>query len=335
MNRKNIILLDMPVEQDWGLLRGLTDETGEQWHICYKEGRLSVSKWHRIINYIIFPLTLMRLKVKNVIAWQQFYGFMFLLYSQLFKLNKKAHTIILTFIYKERKGVIGDVYRYFITNMLKNPRLKDIVVYSQNELSYYSLLFPQVKHKFKFLHLGISDISTGLKVDEKLQKEHYIFTSGASNRDYDFLLAAIADTNFKLKIACDGLDVKKNSNVEVLHNIHGTDMYQYLYNCKLVVIPLKNLEISSGQLMLLQAMQLGKPVIVSNNKGIYDYITSGYNGFIIENDKNEWISRIKDLYSNEQLYNEIAKHEIDTFNSHFSIYNLGKNLGKELKKYEF
>ena len=44
----------MPVEQDWGLLRGLTDETGEQWHICYKEGRLSVSKWHRIINYIIF-----------------------------------------------------------------------------------------------------------------------------------------------------------------------------------------------------------------------------------------------------------------------------------------
>lgn len=61
----------------------------------------------------------------------------------------------------------------------------------------------------------------------------------------------------------------------------------------MVVIPLQNLNISSGQLMLLQAMQLGKPIIVTNNCTIYDYIENGKTGLILANEKKLWIEAIK------------------------------------------
>lgn len=333
MDKKNVILVDMPVSKDWGILKGLQEETNEPWYICYKEGRLSVPRWKRIWNYITFPLSVMLMNLKNVIAWQQFYGFMFLFYCQLFNCKKDINVFILTFIYKERKGVLGAIYKRLISKVLQNHRLKEIIIYSENELSYYSAVFPKVRQKFKFLHLGISDISEGLYIDEDLQKENYLFTAGSSNRDYEFLMDVLSDSRFKLKIACDGLKLEKSSRVEVLHDVHDRKMYQYLFNCKLVVIPLKDLEISSGQLMLLQAMQLGKPVIVSNNKGVYDYIKSGYNGFILENNKEKWCAKIEELYSNGQLYDDISRKEIETFGKCFSVFSLGKNIGKDLKQY--
>ena len=334
MDRKNVILVDMPVSHDWGILKGLQEETKESWHIYYKEGRLSVPRWRRMWNYIFFPFSIAFKNVKNVIAWQQFYGFLFLLYCQLLKNHKNANVFILTFIYKERRGILGWIYRQFVYNVLNNSRLKEIIVYSNNELSYYSKKFPHVKSKFKFLHLGISDISDSVYVDEKLRKENYIFTAGASNRDYDFLMSVMTDTRYKLKIACDGLMQNCPHNVEILHDVHDKKMYQYLFNCKIVVIPLKDLNISSGQLMLLQAMQLGKPIIVSNNKGIYDYISDKNTGFVIDNDKNKWISQIEELFSNEALYEDISKKQKDCFKNNFSVYSLGKNIGRELKKYE-
>lgn len=333
MDKKNVIMVDMPVSKDWGILKGLQEETKEPWYICYKEGRLSVPRWNRIWNYIAFPLSVMFMNLKNVIAWQQFYGFMFLFYCQFFNCKKDINVFILTFIYKERKGILGAIYKQLITMVLQNYRLKEIIIYSENELSYYSNLFPKVRQKFKFLHLGISDISEGLCVDEDLQKENYLFTAGSSNRDYDFLMDIISETKYKFKIACDGLKLVKNLRVEVLYDVHDREMYQYLFNSKLVVIPLKDLEISSGQLMLLQAMQLGKPVIVSNNKGIYDYIKSGYNGFVLENNKEKWCSKIEELFSNEKLYNDIVQREIETFEKCFSVLSLGKNIGKDLKQY--
>ena len=72
----------MPVNKSWGVLQGLEDVTNEDWIIVYKEGRLSVPRWKRILNFIIFPLSIIFVNAKNVIAWQQFYGFLYLSYPR-------------------------------------------------------------------------------------------------------------------------------------------------------------------------------------------------------------------------------------------------------------
>lgn len=75
----------------------------------------------------------------------------------------------------------------------------------------------------------------------------------------------------------------------------------------MVVIPLQNLNISSGQLMLLQAMQLGKPIIVTNNCTIYDYIENGKTGLILANEKKLWIEAIKKIYNDSDFYDMLSK----------------------------
>ncbi|OYP57136.1 glycosyltransferase [Segatella bryantii] len=327
---KNLILVDMPVNKSWGVLQGLEDVTNEDWIVVYKEGRLSVPRWKRILNFIIFPLSIIFVNAKNVIAWQQFYGFLYLTYCKLFNVRKNTKVIILTFIYKQRIGLRGYIYKRFVQSVLNNQRLKRIVIYSKNEVEFYSDCFPQAKTKFVYLPLGIEKFSKSIK-DRPIDESDYIFTAGVSNRDYDFLISLIKNTNYKLKIACDGLSDPHHENVEVLHGVHGKEMYNYLYHSKVVVIPLKDLEISSGQLMLLQAMQFGKPVIVSNNKTIYDYVTDGYDGFILPNNKDIWLKKIALLYSDSDLYQCISQREIDTFKTKFTDKVFGQNIAKLLK----
>lgn len=75
----------------------------------------------------------------------------------------------------------------------------------------------------------------------------------------------------------------------------------------MVVIPLQDLNISSGQLMLLQAMQLGKPIIVTNNCTIYDYIEDGKTGLVLANEKKLWIEAIKKIYNDSDFYDMLSK----------------------------
>lgn len=328
---ENLILVDMPVNNDWELKQGIEEVTKSKWKIKYKEGRLSCSKVKRLSNFIYYPLYILlsSSKVKRIVAWQQFYGLMYCFYNRIFKLNRSVDVTIMTFIYKERRGFIGKLYRIFISFCIDSHNLKNIVVFSKREVNLYASIFPSIKDKFVFFPLGIQPIdTTRFRIVKSLQVQDYIFTAGSSNRDYDFLISALENTTYNLKIACKGLKNKhQSSNIEIL-DIHSDKMLEYLFNCKIVVIPLKDLNISSGQLMILQAMQLGKPIIVSNNKGVYDYIDDKETGFIINNEKEILLDKIEALYKDNELYKRISKNQKKRFIERFSILNLGREIGR-------
>lgn len=328
---ENLILVDMPVNNDWELKQGIEKVTKSKWEIKYKEGRLSCSKIKRLTNYFCYPLyiSLSSSKVKKIVAWQQFYGLMYCFYNRIFKINSHVDVSIMTFIYKEKKGIIGKLYKAFISFCVNSHNLKNIIVFSDNEISHYSSIFPTVKNKLVFFPLSIPAIdTTRIESIKSLRVQNYIFTSGSSNRDYDFLMSALGNTTYNVKIACKGLrDKHNNPNIEIL-DIHSDKMLSYLFNCKIVVIPLKDLDISSGQLMILQAMQLGKPIIVTNNHGVYNYIDDGKTGFIINNDKETLLDKINALYKDDELYNRMSQNQKACFKKHFSMLNLGREIGK-------
>lgn len=323
-------MVDMPVDENWGLKKGIEETSHAAWEICYREGRLSVPFYKRIYNYIEYPLyILLFVKPIKIVAWQQFYGLLYCFYNKLLRYNKIVDVTIMTFIFKERKGIIGKLYKRFVSYCLSCGNLNNIIVFSKNEVEYYSRCFPKHANKFRYYPLGIEYFSQNqFKIDNELYIQNYIFTSGSSNRDYEFLIAALNGTEYNVKIACSGLNIPHEHNIEILHNVHANKMLNYLYQCKIVVIPLKDLNISSGQLMILQALQLGKPIIVTNNRGVYGYIKDGYNGFIIENKKDELLKRIKLLYSDKFLYDSMSQNGIQTFKNKFSIEILGKQIGR-------
>lgn len=322
---KNIILLDFEPSANWSLLHYLNTYSSN-WH-C----KSFVSNWNgrikRIFKYIVFfayPLFLLfnRKKYKCIISWQQFYGLNFAFWSRLFHLRKRNRLIILTFIYKQKKGCIGKIYYKFIEFIITSQYIDSIVCYSKNEVSYYCRLFPTVRDKFEYMPLGMEKIET----DMPLRTSDYIFSTGRSNRDYTFLTEALANTRYKLKIACDYLPRHPAANIEILNNCHRSDMIDVLKECYCVCISLDNPHISAGQLVILQATQLGKPVIITKSDGVTDYILNGYNGYIISKDKTELLSILNKIYNDNELYEKLSDNCKTFFNRQHSMESMAKNL---------
>ena len=284
-----------------------------------------IKNMFRYLKYFIFPLKIFlhRSKIKRIIAWQQFYGIIYAFYCNLFKVKKTNQLTIMTFIYKP-KNKLKNIYYKFIKFSIDNKYVDNIICYSKKECEYYSNLFGIESEKFKFCELGISKIETKVKYDEK----DYIISPGRSNRDYEALIKALDGEKYKVKIICDNFKHKNTSNIEVYNDVMGEKYLAMLQNAFCVVIPLKDKNISSGQLVVLHAMQLKKPIIVTENEAINSYIKDSYNGFIVKKNKKELIKKIELLYKDKDKYNEIVENAYKEYKEKYSLETLGKKVGK-------
>lgn len=291
------ILFDCPVPDEF--LESLDKNTRTDWIPLVCDGRIHIPKWRRVLNYFVFPLWFIlryRRQIKNVIAWQQFYGLMTAFYTRLFRI--RCSIMILTFIYKYKSGVVGRIFHWFVNKAVTAGCVKSVIVFSSAEVGYYGALFPDAAHKFRFVHLGISkDESAGIENGYG----DYVFSTGISNRDYAFLIDTLGSTRYKVVIACPGVSSPKDKNIVTEANLYGVDMLRRMAGCKVVAVPLKDRNISSGQLVVLQAMQLGKPVIATDCSATRDYITHGVNGYLI-NTHEECMEYLDRLYTDNSLY---------------------------------
>ena len=91
-DNRNFFLVDMPIDKEWPLLKGLEANSGQKWTVAYREGRLRIPFYRRLWNFIFFPLRIRLFKkASKIIAWQQFYGVMMTCHFRYFcaKLQKK------------------------------------------------------------------------------------------------------------------------------------------------------------------------------------------------------------------------------------------------------
>ena len=70
---------------------------------------------------------------------------------------------------------------------------------------------------------------------------------------------------------------------------------------------------------------MGKPVISTDSSGMRPYVVDGYNGFFIENTKEDLLSALDKLYSDKDLYFQMSKNALDTYDE-YSFSKLGERL---------
>jgi glycosyltransferase involved in cell wall biosynthesis len=73
----------------------------------------------------------------------------------------------------------------------------------------------------------------------------------------------------------------------VLRDVEQAEFYRLLAESRLAVIPLRENVGSSGQVVTLAAMQLGKALIVPDFGAVRQYIEPGSSGFVYEHDSDD------------------------------------------------
>jgi len=115
--------------------------------------------------------------------------------------------------------------------------------------------------------------------------EGYIFTGGNADRDYGLFFSAVADLSVPCVLATNrpqllaGLAVP--SNVRVV-SVSPAEFRQLMARAKLVVMPMRaTLLHAGGQQTILNAMVMGKPVVLTDPEGGSDYIENGRSGVLV------------------------------------------------------
>lgn len=112
----------------------------------------------------------------------------------------------------------------------------------------------------------------------------FVLAAGRTLRDYETLLRAAPQINKPITIICGFNDLEESempANVTLMYEVSREFYLDQVRRCTLVALPLLDTERSTGQVVMLEAMALGKPVVTTRSPGTVDYIRDGENGRLV------------------------------------------------------
>jgi len=158
--------------------------------------------------------------------------------------------------------------------------LDRIILYSRDWIEHRST---EVRKKCVFMPLP-ADGRFGLC--KSTQQRNYIFAGGGQDRDFKSLIEAVSGLDVHLKIVTIspeklGQVGQLPANCEVLWKMPLQEFLELMAGSLFVVVPLIEANYPHGQTTLVQALSLGKAVVVTRNVGIDEYMTDGKMGIIV------------------------------------------------------
>lgn len=113
--------------------------------------------------------------------------------------------------------------------------------------------------------------------------EGYVFTGGYTNRDYDTFIEAVRGIDRRVVVQAlpsNEFHMQIPDNVQI-DTQFGPEVFERLLAASsLVVLPLNPHGAISGQSVLLQALQYGKPVVATLHPGLVDLLPEGAPGYV-------------------------------------------------------
>lgn len=155
-----------------------------------------------------------------------------------------------------------------------------ILTNSSREIDTMSQRFALPRARFRYVPLGatIPPEAAGEAA------EPLVVSAGRTLRDYDTLLQAAPRINASIHILSGDTPPAPGdcpANVSRTPEASYADYLNHLRQSWLVIIPLVPTERSTGQVVMLEAMAMGKPVIITEAPGSVDYIRDGENGYLV------------------------------------------------------
>ncbi|HVC30293.1 MAG TPA: glycosyltransferase family 4 protein [Steroidobacteraceae bacterium] len=139
-----------------------------------------------------------------------------------------------------------------------------------------------IREKLAFVRWGGG---TGKPPPENLKDGGYVFCGGRTNRDFDTVLEAVTRLGVRtILVVGETTRFRRDvpDFVTVHRNIPPSRFQSLIEEAGVVVIALERPDISSGQVVLMQAMRCAKPIVVSATAGIDDYVADGVDVLLFE-----------------------------------------------------
>jgi glycosyltransferase involved in cell wall biosynthesis len=182
-------------------------------------------------------------------------------------------------------GINPNIIRHSISKLIYriiNISVNIFVVWAKHEINAFSEVFNLPKEKFVFIpyHTTI-EVFNNLEVVEG----DYIFSGGNSDRDYVTLIEAVRGLPVKLVIASTISNICSNISIPTNVTIKSYSNQEYINKmagCRINVVALSRGRLrSAGQQTFLNSMLLGKPTIVTDDRGPSGYIENGVDGLLV------------------------------------------------------
>ncbi|WP_053078653.1 glycosyltransferase [Methylobacterium tarhaniae] len=155
------------------------------------------------------------------------------------------------------------------------------VVHSRREIALYADWLDLPRDRFAFVPLSIHDEPRETHEDEAAP---FILAMGSANRDYATLAAAAASLGLPTVIVAGAhavADLALPPNVTVRSGLGIAECHDLCGRARVNVVPLRNTTFTSGQVTVLEAMMLAKPVVATRAAGTEDYVIEGQNGLLV------------------------------------------------------
>lgn len=155
------------------------------------------------------------------------------------------------------------------------------VVWSSVERSRYARAYGLPENKFVFVPHHHSLLRYCFEVGD----DGYVFTGGNADRDYALFFAAIRDLPVRCLLATNcpnllaGLSIPANVHIV---SASPAEFRQLMARATIVVMPMRATLLHAGaQQSILNAMFMGKPVILTDPEGGADYIEHDKTGLLV------------------------------------------------------
>ena len=104
------------------------------------------------------------------------------------------------------------------------------------------------------------------------------------------------------------VDDLKNQHIKILEDVVLETFWDLLSHAKVLILSLKDVKVSAGHMVLLQALKYGNPILVNDIPSIRDYVSEAHVVFYKSGDIDDMYAKMKLLtmkcFSNANYYKE-------------------------------
>lgn len=190
---------------------------------------------------------------------------------------RRPRHVIVQFIMRERTASLASRLKYVVMRWCFSS-VDTVICSARSECDYYEEAFgwPRGKAAYVPFHTDPSFLEVPTSEGD------YAVAAGRTFRDYDTLLDAWARVS-SMPLVIVGYKGSRTPppNVTVHRELPLAELTRIIAGSRIVVVPLEERRISIGQMVILQGMAMGKPVVVTKVNGTVDYIEHMDTGLLV------------------------------------------------------